>query len=91
LMRTSIKITSNEYLPAFRSAATRVTVSFAPPVDNSALIPNFFEKSPIWADTDVTVRHRQRLQAPLLLSERQPLVLTIPLQTYLSKLRTPYH
>ena len=43
--RLLIKATSIAYLPAFRSASTRFTVSVALPVDTSALTPNFFWKA----------------------------------------------
>src|ERR671919_2358835 len=45
--RLLIKATSIVYLPALRSASTRLTVSVALPVDTSALSPNFFWKASI--------------------------------------------
>src|SRR6185503_18362434 len=43
--RTLIKATSTVYLPALRSARTRLTVSVALPVETSTLTPNFFVKA----------------------------------------------
>src|SRR6185503_14731943 len=43
--RTLINATSTVYLPAFRSANMRLTVSVALPVDTSTLMPNFFENA----------------------------------------------
>src|ERR1043166_608327 len=42
--RTLIKVTSIVYLPALRSARTRLTVSVALPVETSTAMPYFFEK-----------------------------------------------
>src|ERR1044071_899313 len=43
--RLLISATSMMYLPAFRSASTRFTVSVALPVETSTFTPNFFEKT----------------------------------------------
>src|SRR6266436_6258842 len=43
--RLLIRATSMIYLPAFRSARTRFTVSVALPVDTSTVTPNFFWKA----------------------------------------------
>src|SRR5215831_767220 len=43
--RMLIRATSMMYLPAFRSASTRLTVSVALPVETSAVTPNFFRNT----------------------------------------------